>query len=192
MFSVFPTPRTSFAPIPPTPMLAMLSLSLGARRSRPRLPRTCGGTMVNDRPAAATSPTNFRRVEIVGGAGGCEPRQAVRMMCVIQHLHFGSVPVDGVTVFARAVEDAAVAGLCDFPVERQLEIAEFLVGDDVTTGAHARQRADLHLPSIGNRRLAVVPPAGGGFAVEQQAPARRALGIRQSVWGGVGRGWWRL
>src|SRR2546430_15053005 len=56
MFSVFPTPFTSFAPIPPTPMQAMLSLSLGARYPRPR---TWRGTMVNATPAP-TSPTNFR------------------------------------------------------------------------------------------------------------------------------------
>src|SRR5438874_1378988 len=56
MFSVFPTPFTSFAPIPPTPMQAMLSLSLGARYPRPS---TWRGTMVNATPAP-TSPTNFR------------------------------------------------------------------------------------------------------------------------------------
>src|SRR2546429_1887796 len=56
MFSVFPTPFPSFAPIPPTPMQAMLSLSLGARYPRPS---TWRGTMVNATPAP-TSPTNFR------------------------------------------------------------------------------------------------------------------------------------
>src|SRR2546430_8062627 len=56
MFSVFPTPFRSSAPIPPTPMQAMLSLSLGARYPRPR---TWRGTMVNATPAP-TSPTNFR------------------------------------------------------------------------------------------------------------------------------------
>src|ERR1700747_103239 len=56
MFSVFPTPFTSFAPMPPTPMQAMLSLSLGAVKPRPS---TCRGTMVKATPAP-TSPTNFR------------------------------------------------------------------------------------------------------------------------------------
>ncbi len=56
MFSVFPTPRTSFAPIPPTPMHAMFSLSLGAVNPRPN---TWRGTMVKLMPAA-TSPTNLR------------------------------------------------------------------------------------------------------------------------------------
>src|SRR4029077_16047390 len=56
MFSVFPTPFTSFAPIPPTPMQAMFSLSLGAVKPRPS---TCRGTMVKATPAP-TPPTNFR------------------------------------------------------------------------------------------------------------------------------------
>src|SRR5205814_3815914 len=55
MFSVL-TPRTSSRPRPPTPMHAMLSVSLGARIPRPR---TCRGTMVKARPAP-TLPTNVR------------------------------------------------------------------------------------------------------------------------------------
>src|SRR5438105_169871 len=56
MFSVFPTPFTSLAPIPPTPIQAMLSLSLGGVKPRPS---TCRGTMVKATPAP-TSPTNLR------------------------------------------------------------------------------------------------------------------------------------
>src|SRR2546422_6038381 len=49
-------PRPSLRPMPPTPMQATLSLSLGARKPRPS---TCRGTMVKATPAP-TSPTNFR------------------------------------------------------------------------------------------------------------------------------------
>src|SRR5947199_10486695 len=52
----FATPFTSFAPMPPTPMQATLTVSLGARRPRPS---TWRGTMGNATPAP-TSPTNFR------------------------------------------------------------------------------------------------------------------------------------
>src|SRR2546429_1736526 len=52
----FATPFTSFAPMPPTPMQATLTVSLGARRPRPS---TWRGTMVNATPAP-TSPTNLR------------------------------------------------------------------------------------------------------------------------------------
>src|SRR5205823_10122959 len=52
----FATPFTSFPPIPPTPMQATLTVSLGARCPRPS---TWGGTMVNATPAP-TSPTNLR------------------------------------------------------------------------------------------------------------------------------------
>src|SRR3990170_8106035 len=56
MFSVFPTPRTSVVPMPPTPMHAMLSVSLGAWNPRPS---TWRGPIVKLIPAA-TSPTNLR------------------------------------------------------------------------------------------------------------------------------------
>src|SRR3989441_7716909 len=52
----FATPFTSFAPMPPTPMQATSTVSLGARWPRPS---TCRGTMVNAKPAP-TSPTNLR------------------------------------------------------------------------------------------------------------------------------------
>src|SRR5690242_17514932 len=58
MFSIAPMPRTSLAPMPPTPMQATLSLSLGATWRRPR---TCEGTMVKAAVVEATSPTKVRR-----------------------------------------------------------------------------------------------------------------------------------
>src|SRR5690242_3039349 len=51
-------PFTSFLPMPPTPMHATLSVSLGARRPRPS---TWRGTIVKS-PAALKSPTNLRLV----------------------------------------------------------------------------------------------------------------------------------
>src|SRR5438094_4185631 len=51
-------PFTSFRPMPPTPMHATLSVSLGARWPRPS---TWRGTIVNS-PAALKSPTNLRLV----------------------------------------------------------------------------------------------------------------------------------
>src|SRR5690348_9551248 len=58
MFSIAPMPRTSFAPMPPIPMQATLSLSLGATWRRPR---TWDGTIVKAAVVDATSPTNVRR-----------------------------------------------------------------------------------------------------------------------------------
>src|SRR5690349_8727399 len=57
MFSVA-TPSMSLRPFPPQPMAAMLSLSLGATKPRPR---TWRGTMVNA-AAAVVLRTNVRRV----------------------------------------------------------------------------------------------------------------------------------
>src|SRR5687767_236531 len=56
-------PSTSFRPIPPTPMHAMLSLSLGATNPLP--PRTCLGTIVNA-VAPAAAPTKSRRFTASG------------------------------------------------------------------------------------------------------------------------------
>src|SRR3954469_5252972 len=58
MFSIAAMPRTSVAPMPPTPIQATLSLSLGATWRRPR---TCEGTMVKAAVVEATSPTKVRR-----------------------------------------------------------------------------------------------------------------------------------
>src|SRR6267378_974880 len=51
-------PLTSLRPMPPTPMQATLSLSLGGMKPRPR---TCLGTMVKA-AAAAVSRTKLRRL----------------------------------------------------------------------------------------------------------------------------------
>src|SRR5256885_8382751 len=59
MFSIPAMPRTSLSPIPPTPMQATLSLSLGAMWRRPS---TCEGTIVKAAVVDATSPTKERRV----------------------------------------------------------------------------------------------------------------------------------
>src|SRR2546427_13278662 len=104
MFSVFPTPRTSFAPIPPTPMHAMFSLSLGARRVRPRAPRTCGGTIVNANPVA-TSPTNSRRE--MGwecrGAACCAPTLGLcGTVCSWQHSNLDVPEGDQIAVILQA------------------------------------------------------------------------------------------
>src|SRR6185503_6082247 len=120
---------------------------------------------------------------------------AVGMFGVVQHLHLDRVPVDLVFLFARAVEDAAVAARLDFPVDRELEVLEFVVRDDVAARARARERAILHHPAAGEGRLPVVAPARGGRTVKQQPPSVRLLRIRQRVLGGGGgrrRSLWRL
>src|SRR5256885_6939900 len=69
----------------------------------------------------------------------------------------------------------------DLPFQRQLEVAELVGRDDVAPGADTRQRAILRFPSVGDGRLAVVPPHGAGLAVEQQTPACGFLRIGKSV-----------
>src|SRR2546430_17080546 len=100
---------------------------------------------------------------------------AVHVPRVIQHLHLGGVPVDGVVVLATPVENPAVPGGGDVPFECQLEIPKLVPRDDVAGGVDPGQRAVHDLPAGRNRVLLVAPPPGGGLAVGPQAPTRGAL-----------------
>src|SRR2546430_12703346 len=122
-----------------------------------------------------------RRVEAEVGARRRQARLAVGVARVVQHLHLGGRPVDGVAVLARAVEDPAVAPRRDVPLERQLEVAELLARDDVAGGRDARERAVHDLPSGRQRVHLEAAPTGGSLAVEQEPPARGALGGRQRI-----------
>src|SRR5437899_2416492 len=122
-----------------------------------------------------------RGIEAVGRARRRQARLAVGMARVVQHLHFGAGPVDGVVVLAGAVKDPAVAPWRDVPLERQLEVAELLARDDVARGRDARERAVHDLPSGRQRVHLEAAPTGGSLAVEQESPARGALGGRQRI-----------
>ena len=55
-----------------------------------------------------------------------------------------------VVLFGAAVEDAAVARLADLPFELQLEIAEFVLRDDVGNRLLLRERAVGDVPAVRN------------------------------------------
>ncbi len=122
-----------------------------------------------------------RGIHVVGRTRRRETRFAVHVPRVIQHLHFGRVPVDRVVVLAAPVKEPAVPSVCDIPFERQLEIPKLLPRDDVAGGVDPGQRAVHDLPAGRRRVLLVAPPPGGGLTVEQQAPAGGALGGGQRV-----------
>src|SRR6185503_20654552 len=107
-----------------------------------------------------------RGVQVVRRARGLQRVLTVGMLRVIEHLHLGRVPIDLVLLFTRAIKDAAVPARLDLPVDRELEVAELVVGDDVATCPDAGKSAVLHFPAVGNRRLAVVAPAGGALSIE--------------------------
>ena len=73
MFSL-DTPSISLRPLPPAPMAAMFSLSLGAGIPRPR---TWRGTIIKPAPAAA-APSTLRRVMSCLGIAVCLFRIASR------------------------------------------------------------------------------------------------------------------
>src|SRR2546429_8614605 len=58
-----------------------------------------------------------RGIHVVRGTCRRETRLAVHVPRVIQHLHLGGVPVDGVVVLATPVENPAVPGGGDVPFE---------------------------------------------------------------------------
>src|SRR6266566_5041982 len=104
------------------------------------------------------------------------------MLRVVEHLHLHRVPVNLFRIFGGAIEDAAVPARLDLPIDRQLEVLEFVARDDVAARAHARERPILHHPSVGDLLLPVIPPPGRRFPVEQQPPAGGLFAIAQCVW----------
>src|SRR5467141_256063 len=131
--------------------------------------------------AAGVYVSGRRWIEIVGRARGRQRRLAVGMLGIVQHLHLDRVPVDLVRILGDAIEDAAVAARHDLPVDRQLEILEFVGGDDVAAGPGATEGTILHHPSVGDGLLPVIPPPRRRFPIKQESPTGAALGIAQCV-----------
>src|SRR2546429_114256 len=134
---------------------------------------------VDDEPrripfAARVHHAGRRRVQTVRGTRRREPRFAVRVLRIVEHLHFRCVPIDLVAVFARAIENAAVAAGLDFPVDRQLEVPELLVGDDVPPRSDTRESAIPHRPTVGNVLLPIIPPTRRRLSIEQRPPLAAA------------------
>ena len=71
-----------------------------------------------------------------------------------------------VVVFHDPVEQAAVAVRRQLPLERQLEIAEFIDGDNVAGLTDPGERAVDGLPAGGQRLPPIAAPAGVGLISE--------------------------
>src|SRR5207237_2629754 len=117
----------------------------------------------------------FRRtVEREGGGCGREAAAAVGCVRVIEKLVFGCAPVD-VNVLARAaIEDAAVAGLADLPLELELEIGEALLRDQVVDHAVLREHPAGDAPARGKSRFLPAAPVRGAVVVQERPPGARA------------------
>ena len=109
------------------------------------------------------------RVRVVGPEGA------------VADLVLGGVLVDVLGVLGGPVEDAAVAAVRHLPVERQLEVAELLLGDQVAGLLDPDQRPVDRLPAGRDALLLVAPPALRRGAVEQQPPAVGLLLLGQGV-----------
>ena len=143
------------------------------------------------------------RVEVVVVAGQVRVhvhRAHLDVRGVVEHLVLGRVVPDrGAGFLDHAVKHAAVGDLGEHEFEPEVEVGEGLGGDDVAADGDIRigggraddERAVEHRPAgVGEGVEVVAAPAGGGLAVEEEAPAGGAFGLGEGVggWGGgVGR-----
>src|SRR5690348_7785880 len=99
-------------------------------------------------------------VERVGGGCGREAAAAVGGVGVIEELVFGPAPVDVIVLARAAIEDAAVAGPPDLPLELELEIPEALLRDQVVDHAVLSEHAAGDVPASGKSGLFPAAPVG--------------------------------
>ena len=126
-----------------------------------------------------------RRVDAVGRSRTGEARLVVGGGDVVEQLVLRAGRVNAIVAgFARevrvldaAIENSAVAGVADAPVEFQLEIGELVLGDQIARVPIFRERPVDNLPTVRNGGELVPAPRVNGFAVEQRAPCHCGLWI---------------
>src|SRR5437763_11872373 len=152
----FATPFTSFAPMPPTPMQATLTVSLGARCPRPS---TWRGTMVNATPAP-TSPTNLRlemrfrpmmRPSLVGRHGRGRARAPRAKQCCEQEQDDRSEP-GGQHPEAGPLRERQAACAAE---QRFVHVARHLRADEHADAVGDEHEESLRLAAHRWRRLLV-------------------------------------
>src|SRR6476646_4008604 len=97
------------------------------------------------------------------------------MSGVVEELIFGRAPVDVIVFLGAMIEDARVSAGAELPVERELEVAELVPGDEVADGSGLRQHAVDDVPAGGQCLGLVAAPGVGVGTVEERAPSRRGL-----------------
>src|SRR5829696_3637656 len=118
-------------------------------------------------------------IESIVRACRCERILSVVVTRIVEDLHFRRGLPDRIRLLDCAVKNAAVAFRGNFPVEREIEVFEFIQRDDIARcGICAHQRAVDDSPSAGNRRLAEIAPAGCRLSVEKKAPSKSPFAAR--------------
>src|SRR5207244_9326753 len=125
-----------------------------------------------------------RTVEREGGGCGREAAAAVGGVRVIEKLVFGCAPVDVIVLARAAIEDAAVAGLADLPLELELEIGEALLRDPVVDHAVLCEPPAGDAPARGKTRLLPAAPVGRAVILKQRVPGSGAGRICATEGGG--------
>src|SRR5687767_5651548 len=93
---------------------------------------------------------------------------------VVEHLHLRTGEVGLIALLGHPIEDAAVSARLHLPLERQLEVAELIGGNDVAALPDACERAIHDAPSGGHIGPLVPAPSRGRGTIEQRAPLTRA------------------
>src|SRR5262249_9710017 len=75
-----------------------------------------------------------------------------------------------VRVFDAAIEDSAVDRAPDLPLELELEVAEFVLGNQIADMSVLGQRATFDLPALRHRRHLVAAPRAERLSIEQRLP----------------------
>ena len=117
-----------------------------------------------------------RRIEAVGRGGAGQPRLVVGRFGIVEQLVLGAGGVDAVVVgLAReigildaAVENPAVAGATDAPLELELEVAELILGDQIAGVSVLGQRA------VGDAASRPAP-TGSCIRARRRATCRRTM-----------------
>ena len=136
-----------------------------------------------DRLQSLVGSRGDERVE--RGCGGARIA-AVGMLGIVEDLVLRPARPCRATHLDHPVQDPAVAGRADAPVELELEVGERLPGDEVDAWARqGMQLARLDGPAVRERFLAVASQRGRRAAIEQVDPG--VLHGRDLRWRGAGR-----
>src|SRR5579864_8026721 len=109
-------------------------------------------------------------VEGVIRPGGREWALAILGVGVIEQLILRRTPVDMDVLARAAVEDAAVAGFADFPLELELEVAIAPRRDEIIDRPVLRQHPARDVPAGRKARLLPAAPPGSAVILKHPLP----------------------
>src|SRR4051812_26683996 len=95
------------------------------------------------------------------------------MTGIVQQLVLRRAPVDVIVFLGASVKDAGVPAWTELPIERELEVSELFLADQITDRTRLGQYSVGNAPARGKGLILVAAPRIGVGAVEQGAPRSR-------------------